>query len=212
LPDRVSLPIADAQAPPPLVLLHGIGTGPDAWQPQIDELAPTRQVLAPALEPSLARAVAQLDGLGLPRADICGLSFGSIVALRYALEHPERVSRLVLTAGFAWLPPVLRSIPYVTSALLAIIPRAPHELAAPMRECARFDVRAQAARLETPALVLCGARDRVNLRLSRTLAGLLPNARFETIPAAGHVASVDNPPAFNAALCAFLSEPVRVPA
>ena len=74
-----------------------------------------------------------------------------------------------------------------------------------MREGARFDVRSSAARLHTPTLVLCGERDRLNLALSRSLAGLLPNARFETIPNAGHIANLDNPQAFNAALNAFLA-------
>lgn len=74
-----------------------------------------------------------------------------------------------------------------------------------MREGARFDLREQARRLETPTLVLCGERDRVNLPLSRSLASVLPNARLEIVPEAGHVANVDNPRAFNAALDAFLS-------
>ncbi len=73
-----------------------------------------------------------------------------------------------------------------------------------MRECARFDVRRSAERLTTPTLVLCGERDRLNLPLSRSLATLLPNARFETIPDAGHIANLDNPEAFNAAVSAFL--------
>jgi 3-oxoadipate enol-lactonase len=53
-------------------------------------------------------------------------------------------------------------------------------------------------------LVLCGERDRVNLALSRRLAEALPDARFETIPDAGHVANLDNPDAFTALLRDFL--------
>ncbi len=73
-----------------------------------------------------------------------------------------------------------------------------------MREGARFDVREQARHLDTPTLVLCGERDRMNHSLSRGLASLLPRARFEMVPGAGHVANVDNPHAFNASLDAFL--------
>lgn len=73
-----------------------------------------------------------------------------------------------------------------------------------MREGAGFDVRRSAERLQTPTLVLCGERDRLNLELSRSLARLLPNARFETIPSAGHIANLDNPAAFNRALTGFL--------
>jgi 3-oxoadipate enol-lactonase len=130
------------------------------------------------------------------------------VALRYAIDRPERVSRLVLVAGFASLPTHLRMFQHVMSVLVQVVPRAPHELAQPMREGARFDVCEQARLLETATLVLCGERDRVNLSLSRSLASVLPHARFETAPEAGHVANIDNPHAFNESLDAFLSSPV----
>lgn len=192
---------------PPLVFLHGIGSGAEAWRPQVERFVSSREVFAPPVGPSLERATFELDAMGLPCADLCGLSWGSLVALRYAIERPERVSRLILTAGFAWLPPHLRAFQHVMSVLVRVVPRAPHELAGPMREGARFDMREPARRLETQTLVLCGEGDRVNLSLSRSLAKLLPNARFEIVPDAGHIANVDNPQAFNASLDAFLSLP-----
>lgn len=190
---------------PPLVFLHGIGTGPEAWRAQVEAFGSSREVFTPAVAPSLERASSELDALGLACADLCGLSWGSLVALRYAIDRPERVSRLILAAGFASLPIHLRTLQNVMSLLVRVVPGAPHELAGPMREGARFDVREQARRLKTSTLVLCGERDRVNLSLSRSLASLLPAAQFETVPEAGHIANVDNPRAFNASLDAFLS-------
>jgi pimeloyl-ACP methyl ester carboxylesterase len=58
--------------------------------------------------------------------------------------------------------------------------------------------------METPVLVLCGERDERNLPLSRALADALPSGEFQTIPDAGHVANLDNPEAFNAAVAGFL--------
>jgi 3-oxoadipate enol-lactonase len=193
---------------PPLVFLHGIGTGSEAWRLQVETFRQSREVFTPAVAPSLKQASPDVDALGLASADLCGLSWGSLVALQYALTRPERVSRLVLAAGFASLPIHLRMFQYIMSTLVWVVPGAPHELAGPRREGARFDVREQARRLDTPTLVLCGERDRVNLSLSRSLATLLPNARFETVPGAGHVANLDNPSAFNASLVVFLSHAV----
>ena len=47
----------------------------------------------------IARA---LDGAGLQRAAICGVSFGGLIAAAFAARHPERVSSLVLVSA---LPP-----------------------------------------------------------------------------------------------------------
>jgi pimeloyl-ACP methyl ester carboxylesterase len=43
---------------------------------------------------------AVVDGLGLERFPLFGLSMGAPVAVAYAAKHPERVSRLVLHGGF----------------------------------------------------------------------------------------------------------------
>jgi len=114
------------------------------------------------------------------------------------------VRSLAVCAGLAYLSRPLR----VLQSVLAIAAR---DLAGPMREGARFDVRAQIPTLEPPLLVLCGARDRVNIPLSRRLAALVPHARFELVPRAGHVANRDNAEGFNRLLRAFLSSAERLP-
>ena len=43
---------------------------------------------------------AVVDGLGLARFPLVGMSMGAPVAVAYAAKHPERVSRLVLLGGF----------------------------------------------------------------------------------------------------------------
>ena len=47
--------------------------------------------------------IALLDALGLQQVDLAGQSWGALICLRVALEHPERVRRLVLCE--APLPP-----------------------------------------------------------------------------------------------------------
>jgi pimeloyl-ACP methyl ester carboxylesterase len=116
------------------------------------------------------------------------------------------VRRIAVCAAFASLPMHLRALQRVLAVAVAVVPRAPHELARPMREGARFDARREVRSLRAPLLVLCGARDRVNTRPARALAELAPDALFELVPNAGHIANVDNPTAFTAALRRFLDE------
>ncbi len=218
----------------PLVLLHGLGTGPGAWEPQRTVLGRDRTTVAPQLPPelrgALARVADEVDRFAGEPVDLCGLSFGGIVALLYASENPRRVRRLVVAAGLARLPPALRALQILLAAAFRALPSRsvaarltegvpePHRTVAreeiralngrdaahAMRGAARIDLREAARSLALPVLVLCGERDRLNMRLSRALADLVPDAELRTIPGAGHVANLDNEGAFTQLVQDFL--------
>lgn len=204
-----------------LVFLHGMGTGPSGWKPQLE-------AFPGAIAPRLEDAEETMGGLEAP-FDLCGLSLGALVALRYAGEHPARVRRLVVCAGIAGLPwhfrvlqlgiaGVVRVLPSarVRKGLVAGLPEAHRAVAleeisaidgAQASRTLRYASSYKLERLPTmPTLVLCGERDRFNLKLSRQLAEVLPDARFEVVPGAGHVANLDNPKAFNRLLREFLAD------
>jgi 3-oxoadipate enol-lactonase len=203
-----------------LVFLHGLGTGPSGWQPQLE-------AFPDALAPRLDDAEETMAGLEAP-FDLCGLSLGALMALRYAGDHPERVRRLVVNAGLARLPWHLRALQLAIAGVVRVLPPArlrkglvagvPEEhRAAALEEISAIDPARASRTLRSassftlerppamPTLVLCGERDRFNLKLSRQLADALPDARFEVVPAAGHVANLDNPDAFNRLLREFLA-------
>ncbi|HZQ28534.1 MAG TPA: alpha/beta fold hydrolase [Acidimicrobiales bacterium] len=105
----------EAGAGAPVVLVHGSGPGVSAyanWRLTIPGLAPYVRVLAPDLvgfgfteRPAgitydmatwVSHLLGFLDALGLDRVSIVGNSFGGALAIRTAVEHPDRVDRLVL--------------------------------------------------------------------------------------------------------------------
>lgn len=98
---------------PPLVLLHGLTGHRKDFERVVPDLARHTRVLAPDLRGhgdssktgsakgyDFATLVADqrrlLDVLGIDRCDLLGHSFGGMLALRFALAHPERVASLVL--------------------------------------------------------------------------------------------------------------------
>jgi 3-oxoadipate enol-lactonase len=221
---------------PLLVLLHGLGTGPSGWQPQVDAFSASRTVVTPALRLDAgfdfgaeARRVLADVAPG-SEVDLCGLSLGALVALRAAVDEPERIRRLTLSAGFASLPRLhtllqlalgnatrLMPAQVLRGQLVAGIPEVHREAARLetaeldgqairhlFHEGRRFDVRAGLERMTMPVLVLVGADDWANRRLSRELADQIPGAKLELIHGAGHVANLDAPAAFNEALRSFL--------
>lgn len=98
---------------PPLILGPGLGTTLSVWEPQAAALARGRQVIrydlpghggSPAgLLPAVATVgdvaglvLALVDRLGIDRFAYAGISFGGAVGTWLAVNHPERVTSLVL--------------------------------------------------------------------------------------------------------------------
>lgn len=95
---------------PAVVLIHGVGLQKAIWGPQIDSLVADHDVIAmdmlghggssrPPEAPCLAdyanAVVALLDRLSIARAYVVGHSMGALVAIEFALEHPERTAGVV---------------------------------------------------------------------------------------------------------------------
>ena len=107
---------------PPLVLLNSIGTTGDTWTPCVGPLAEQFRVIrietrghgdsAPAA-PDAPRALsdlgadvlATLDGIGVGRAHLAGISLGGMIAMWLAAHRPERVARLALVCTSPHRPP-----------------------------------------------------------------------------------------------------------
>jgi pimeloyl-ACP methyl ester carboxylesterase len=121
---------------PPVIVLHGgLMTIPE-MMPLIEPLSKARQVVAVELQghgrsPDTDRPLALgtlgddvaaiIDALGLGKADIVGYSFGADVALRAAIQHPEKVRRLVVISTACdhdgWYPEVQQGMASVGASL-----------------------------------------------------------------------------------------------
>jgi pimeloyl-ACP methyl ester carboxylesterase len=229
-----ALPLADAL--PPIVLLHGLGTGPSAWRPQVERLEAQRRVLAPSLVPALAagtldEAVVLVERTlrGTSTADVCGLSLGGVVAMRFAIDHPGTVRRLAVCSAFDHLPGPARARERVAAAgmrlmgdarvrrrLVSDVPepyrsQALAELApVTARQAARWrdatgSLELDVTRIEAPTLVLYGERDQASRASSERLASRIPDSELEVVERAGRVANLDQPDAFTEALERFFA-------
>jgi 3-oxoadipate enol-lactonase len=96
---------------PGLVLVHSLGCDSRMWNDQIAELTPLRRVVWMDLpghgESVAAEGEYTLDQLGsdvlvvasaagLESFDLCGVSLGGAIALWIAINHPERLRRLIV--------------------------------------------------------------------------------------------------------------------
>lgn len=160
------------------------------------------------------------DQLGLAQVNLVGLSMGGRFAATFAIEHGERVRKLVLIApaGLA-LPehpmPDLSQVPdeiprYLVedfSVIAKYVPSGPDPqfLAARNREGASFLRIAEAGligpwlprwlhRVKAPTLLVWGEKDRlVPIGHAAAWNKLIPQARLLRVPGAGHLPMQEDP-------------------
>jgi pimeloyl-ACP methyl ester carboxylesterase len=177
----------------PLVILPGAGGRLDVLKPIAERLARRRTTWLceypgighAAPDPSL-QSLADLQShvlRDLPeRFDLVAKSMGGVLALRTALEHPERVRKLVLLAtsggvnvaalgGIDWRDTFRR-----------LQPHAPNWFVDD-----RTDVTAELGRVTQPTLLVFGEADLIApVRVGHFLKSKLPNARLELVPGGTH--------------------------
>lgn len=210
-PTPTSSPAPTPAAPTPLVLLHGVGQAPMAWEDVVVQLYGSRRLLTPwvpGLRPTergpmpLADAAAALDQQlmleGLQQVDLVGLSYGAMVATQVAADFPERVRRLVLIGGQVRPPGALMR---VQQAALKMVPASrfadsgvsKDRLLEVLDIIRRADLTEALPRIQAPTLVLVGARDKPNLPGARALAGGIAGATLQVVQGAGHAVNEDAP-------------------
>lgn len=107
----------------PLFLIHGVGMQSAAWEPQIENLSNDFRVIAPdmpghggsdpiATGSKLPDYVEWLRhivaSLGIESANIAGHSMGALIALGFAVEHPDQTKRVALLNGVYKRAPAAR--------------------------------------------------------------------------------------------------------
>ena len=120
-------------------------------------------------------------------------------------EGPEALVDVLMPKLLA--PASLTSMPQVVDHVQAMIAQSPKEgvIGALRAMKDRPDSEAFLAEINVPTLVVAGSDDQlIPTGEARRMAGLIPGAQFTTIPAAGHLAPLEQPIGFSRVLSEFL--------
>lgn len=190
------------------IYIHGLGQTPESWNKVIERLEPVE----PKMCLDLAKLVrgqeityqnlysafsAVCDAIEEPII-LCGLSLGGILALNYAMEHPEKVKALVLIATQFKMPKKLLKFQNV---VFRFMPKSMFrqmgfgksdflKLCSTMME---LDFSDSIHNISCPTLVIYGEKDSANKSASIELADILPNAELQVLNGIGHEANREAP-------------------
>jgi pimeloyl-ACP methyl ester carboxylesterase len=179
------------------LFLPGAGGRAEFWQPVAnqlgDEIEPVlfdwpgfgetpRDATVASLTDLVPYVLARTEG----PVDVVAQSMGGVVALMLALQHPDRVRRIVLAGTSGGFDLSRFGAVDWRAQVRAWQPETPIWFVED-----RSDLTAQLATVDAPILLIWGEADPISPpAVGRYLADVLPNARLVTIAGAGHDAPV----------------------
>lgn len=210
----------------PMILLHGNGEEHGYFQHQIEHFSQSFRVIAldtrghgksplGEKEFSIRQFAADLYDfmreLGLEKAILLGFSDGANIALEFALQHPEMVSKLILNGGniepfgvkaIYQIPTVLE---YWWLNVLGIFTGRMRQRKMLLRLMVKEPhiTPTQLATLNMPTLVIAGTNDMIRESHTKLIASSIPNSVLKIIPG-DHFVAAKNPLCFNEAVKSFI--------
>lgn len=190
------------------ILIHGSGHKAASWNETISYLNHREDILCPELANLLNGREASYSNLRTAFAEycthagesihLCGLSLGGILALDYALEHPEQVETLVLIgtphkvpkAAFALQNVVFRFLPKSMFTSMAFDKKDTFALGNTMKD---LDFSGRLGEIQCPTLILCGEKDSANLKSAHFLTQHIQGANLQVLEGIGHVVNEEAP-------------------
>ncbi len=234
--DDVDVAWFEAGRGEPLVLVHGLADDHRAWRRTLPDLVLRHRVLLYDLrghgqstlgkpDGSLRQLgedlVGLLDALEIQRARIAGFSLGGTIAMRVAIDHPDRVDKLVLVAtssrvgrtAAGWYRERLSMVKNEDSWLRETLGRQSTADArgygnacAAMAALFEAPLDPELGHIPAPTLIVASDLDQhCPPRAAEIIHAGIPGSRIELIKGAGHAVPVERPGELAAAMNRFLS-------
>ena len=231
----------------PVIFIHGWLDDSSVWKPQVEALAgghraiiydhrghgqsdkPKGSYSIKTLANDLHALIQKLD---MDKVILVGHSMGAMTSILFALDHPDRVSRLVLAGATARCSFTMRAatvlrhiIPYrkfieqaqrsgyympseqlISNGLKMAFNTPKYAVYACLDEFTnKYDVRYRVSKIVVPTVIVVGEQDKnTPLAMSRFLSAEINGSILRVIAGSGHEVMVEKPEEFTQVLGEFL--------
>jgi len=190
------------------ILVHGSGHKVTSWNETISYMKSDEDIRCPNLASILDGKEATYANLYTSFAEycnstneqinLCGLSLGGILALNYALDFPEKVKILILIGTPHKIPKIMF---FIQNMIFRFLPKSVFENTAFNKRdmfifgksIINLDLSDRVQNVKCPTLIICGRKDRANIKSAYYFAENIKNAKLVIIENAGHVVNEENP-------------------
>lgn len=188
--------------------LHGLGQKSDSWNRTIKEtkvsgssislslaeMSEGKDVTYKELYSSFSEVCDKED----EEIVLCGLSLGAVLALNYAIDHPDKTKALVLIAAQYKMPEKLLKFQNVLFRLMpnSMFKQIGFKKADVISLCgtmAKLDFTDSLHNVSCPVLIVCGEKDHANKKASKELTRYLSKSFFYELLKTGHEVNIEAP-------------------
>lgn len=190
------------------VLVHGLGQTQSSWNDVVKHLENQSEIIAFDLFDLVKGKSVNyknlfdsfekyLINLNQP-LNLCGISLGGILVLEFAIKNPKVVNSLILIGSRYNMPKTLFKIqnfvfkfmPSKTFTQMGIRKADFIKLSKSMID---IELKNDLENIKCNTLVICGEKDKVNMKASLELKNKISNANILIVKNAGHEVNLDKP-------------------
>ena len=129
---------------------------------------------------------------------ICGISLGAILAMELYFRNPEKITGLILIAPQYKMPKVIMNF---QNFIFKIMPEkffkktkiSKNNMISIASSIENLDYRNKIKKISTDIFIVCGKKDRANLKAAKSLNKLIPNSNLFLIQNSSHEVNIEAP-------------------
>lgn len=193
---------------PKIIFIHGLGQTQYSWNKTIAHLSKHIEIVTFNLSASCNRNEITYNDLYAAFEEycssiseplnLCGISLGAVLALNYAIEHPQKVNSLFLIAPQYKMPQLLLKFQnllfhFMPNSCFRKMEFGKRNFILLTKSMENLDFSNKVTHISCSPFIICGKKDKANLRAAKELADSIPQATLYLIENAGHEVNIDKP-------------------